>query len=158
SLQHPHILPLFDSGSADGLLWYVMPFVEGETLRARLTRERQLPVDVAVPLVSEMAEALDHAHRQGVVHRDVKPENVLRPDGHALVADFGIALALEHAGGDRLTRTGLTIGTPQYMAPEQAAAERAIDARADVYALGVVLHEMLTGETPFAAASPQVVL
>ena len=125
SLQHPHILPLFDSGSADGLLWYVMPFVEGETLRSRLAREGRLPVDVALQLVREMADALEYAHGRGVVHRDVKPENVLLQDGHALVADFGIALALEHAGGERLTRTGITLGTPQYMAPEQAAGERA---------------------------------
>ena len=158
SLQHPHILPLFDSGSADGLVWYVMPFVEGETLRSRLAREGRLPVDIAVQLVSEMANALEYAHRRGIVHRDVKPENVLLQDGHALVADFGIALALEHAGGERLTRTGLTLGTPQYMAPEQAAGERALDARTDVYALGAVLHEMLAGEPPFAAASPQAVL
>jgi serine/threonine-protein kinase len=172
SLQHPHILPLFDSGSvparhphreqsqAEGpsLLYYVMPFVEGETLRSRLDREKRLPVPVAVQLAREMAEALDHAHHHGVVHRDVKPENVLLQGEHALVADFGIALALQHAGGERLTRTGLTIGTPQYMAPEQAAGERTIDARADVYALGVVLHEMLAGESPFAAASQHAVL
>jgi serine/threonine-protein kinase len=158
SLQHPHILPLFDSGSEAGLLWYVMPFVEGETLRERLARERRLPVDVSLRLVREMADALEHAHRRGLVHRDVKPENVLVHDGHALIADFGIALALEEAGGERLTRTGITIGTPQYMAPEQAAGERAIDARADVYALGAVLHEMLSGESPFAAGSPAAVL
>ena len=158
SLQHPHILPLFDSGSADGLLWYVMPFVEGETLRSRLARERRLPVDVAVQFAREMADALEHAHRHGVVHRDVKPENVLLQGDHALVADFGIALALEHAGGDRLTRTGIAIGTPQYMAPEQASGERAIDARADVYALGAVLHEMLAGESAFAAGSRPAVL
>jgi eukaryotic-like serine/threonine-protein kinase len=158
SLQHPHILPLFESGSAAGLLWYVMPFVEGETLRSRLAREGRLPVDIAVQLVREMADALEYAHRRGVVHRDVKPENVLLQDGHALVADFGIALALEHAGGERLTRTGLTLGTPQYMAPEQAGGERALDARTDVYALGAVLHEMLAGEPPFAAATRQDVL
>ena len=164
-LQHPHILPLFDSGAVpataradDGLLWYVMPFVEGETLRARLAREGRLPVNVAVQLAREMADALDHAHRNGIVHRDVKPENVLLQGDHALVADFGIALALEHAGGDRLTRTGIAIGTPQYMAPEQASGERAIDARADVYALGAVLHEMLAGQSPFAASSRAAVL
>ena len=164
-LQHPHILPLFDSGAVpatargdEGLLWYVMPFVEGETLRARLAREGRLPVHVAVQLAREMADALDHAHRNGIVHRDVKPENVLLQGDHALVADFGIALALEHAGGDRLTRTGIAIGTPQYMAPEQASGERAIDARADVYALGAVLHEMLAGESPFAASSRAAVL
>jgi serine/threonine-protein kinase len=158
SLQHPHILPLFDSGSADGLLWYVMPLVEGETLRSRLARERRLPVGDALQLVREMADALEYAHRHGVVHRDVKPENVLLQSGHALVADFGIALALEHAGGARLTRTGITLGTPSYMAPEQATGHGAIDARTDVYALGAVLHEMLAGESPFAAASHQEIL
>jgi len=153
SLQHPHILPLFDSGSAAGLVWYVMPFVEGETLRSRLARERRLPVDEALQLVREIADALEYAHRHGVVHRDVKPENVLLQSGHALVADFGIALALENAGGARLTHTGITLGTPSYMAPEQAAGDRPIDARTDVYALGAVLHEMLAGESPFAARS-----
>jgi serine/threonine-protein kinase len=152
SLQHPHILPLFDSGSAAGLVWYVMPFVEGETLRSRLAREHRLPVDQALQLVREMADALEYAHRHGVVHRDVKPENVLLQSGHALVADFGIALALQNAGGARITRTGITLGTPSYMAPEQAAGDRPIDARTDVYALGAVLHEMLAGESPFAAA------
>ena len=158
SLQHPHILPLFDSGSAEGLLWYVMPFVEGETLRSRLARERRLPVYDALQLVREMADALEYAHRHGVVHRDVKPENVLLQSGHALVADFGIALALERAGGARLTRTGITLGTPSYMAPEQVAGDHPIDARADVYALGAVLHEMLVGEPPFAAGSHQEVV
>ena len=158
SLQHPHILPLFDSGSAGGLLWYVMPFVEGETLRTRLTRGGRLAVEEAVRLVREIADALEHAHRHGVVHRDVKPENVLLHDGHALVADFGIALAVEQAGGDRLTRTGITLGTPQYMAPEQAIGERTIDARTDVYALGTVLYEMIAGEPPFAAPSQAAVL
>jgi hypothetical protein len=152
SLQHPHILPLFDSGSGEGLLWYVMPFVEGETLRSRLARERRLPVDDALQLMREMSDALDYAHRRGIVHRDVKPENVLLQGGHALVADFGIALALENAGGARITRTGITLGTPSYMAPEQAAGNRPIDARTDVYALGAVMHEMLAGESPFAAA------
>jgi serine/threonine-protein kinase len=158
SLQHPHILPLFDSGNAEGLLWYVMPFVDGETLRSRLAREQRLPVDNAVQLVREMADALEYAHTRGVVHRDVKPENVLLQGGHALVADFGIALALEHAGGARLTRTGITLGTPSYMSPEQAAGDRRVDARTDVYALGAVLHEMLAGESPFAAASRQEML
>jgi eukaryotic-like serine/threonine-protein kinase len=155
SLQHPHILPLFDSGSAAGLVWYVMPFVEGETLRSRLARERRFSVDDALQLAREMADALEYAHRHGVVHRDVKPENVLLQSGHAMVADFGIALALENAGGARITRTGITLGTPSYMAPEQAAGGRPIDARTDVYALGAVLHEMLAGESPFAAASHQ---
>ncbi|MDB4877055.1 MAG: protein kinase [Gemmatimonadetes bacterium] len=158
SLLHPHILPLFDSGSADGLLWYAMPFVEGETLRSRLAREGQLPVAEAVRLAREIADALDHAHLRGIVHRDVKPENVLLQDGHALVADFGIALALEQAGGERITRTGFALGTPQYMAPEQAAGERVLDARVDVYALGAVLHEMLAGEPPFAAPTRQAVV
>src|SRR5829696_1167528 len=158
SLQHPHILPLFDSGSADGVLWYAMPFVEGETLRSRLAREGPMPVAEALRLAREVADALDHAHARGVVHRDVKPENVLLQDGHALVADFGIALALEQAGGERITRTGLALGTPQYMAPEQAAGERALDERVDVYALGAVLHEMLAGEPPFAAPTRQAVV
>ncbi len=158
SLQHPHILPLFDSGNVDGLLWYVMPFVEGETLRSRLAREGRLPVDTALQFFCEMADALDYAHHHGVVHRDVKPENVLLQSGHALVADFGIALALERAGGERLTRTGISLGTPQYMAPEQAAGEHAVDARTDVYALGAVLYEMIAGEAPFAAESKQAVL
>lgn len=158
SLQHPNILPLFDSGNADGLLWYAMPYIDGETLRSRLERERRLPVDESIRLVGEIAEALEHAHARGVVHRDVKPENVLLQGGHALVADFGIALALEHAGGERLTRTGIALGTPQYMAPEQASGDRTIDARADVYALGAVLHEMLVGESPFSASSRAAVL
>lgn len=157
-LQHPHILPLFESGSSAGLLWYVMPFVDGETLRSRLAREGRLPVDEAIRIAGEVADALDYAHARGIVHRDVKPENVLLQSGHALVADFGIALALEQAGGERLTRTGLTVGTPQYMAPEQAAGERAIDARVDVYALGAMLHEMLGGEPPFGTGSRQAVL
>ena len=154
SLQHPHILPLFDSGSNGDLLWYVMPYVEGETLRSRLMRDGRLPEDEAVRVAREMADALQHAHSHGVVHRDVKPENVLLQGGHALIADFGVALALEHAGGDRLTRTGIAIGTPRYMAPEQAAGERTIDARADVYALGAVLREMLAGDSRVAARSP----
>ncbi len=158
SLLHPHILPLFDSGSADGLLWYAMPFVEGETLRAYLARVGSLPVAEAVRLAREVADALDHAHSRGIIHRDVKPENVLLQDGHALVADFGIALALEQAGGERITRTGLALGTPQYMAPEQASGERVLDARVDVYALGAVLHEMIAGAPPFAAPTRQAVV
>jgi tRNA A-37 threonylcarbamoyl transferase component Bud32 len=157
-LQHPHILPLFDSGSAGRLLWYVMPLVEGETLRSRLAREGRVPVEEAVRIATEVADALEHAHAREIVHRDIKPENVLLQGGHALVADFGIALAIEHAGGERLTRTGLTLGTPQYMAPEQAAGERALDARVDVYSLAATLYEMLAGEPPFAAESRQAVV
>src|SRR5688572_16271242 len=157
-LQHPHILPLFDSGSADGQLYYVMPFVEGETLRARLERERQLPVRDAVRIAREVADALAYAHARGVIHRDVKPENILLHGGHALVADFGIALAVQQAGGQRITQTGLSLGTPQYMAPEQAAGEKSVDARADVYALGAVLYEMLSGEPPFTGPTTQAVI
>ncbi|MFL5616323.1 MAG: protein kinase domain-containing protein [Gemmatimonadaceae bacterium] len=157
-LQHPNILPLFDSGSVAGLLWYAMPFVEGETLRSRLKRESRLPVPEATRITREVADALEHAHARGILHRDIKPENILLRDGHALVADFGIALALEHAGGERLTKTGLTLGTPQYMAPEQASGERTLDGRVDVYALGAVLYEMLAAEPPFTSASRQAVL
>ncbi|HEX4931873.1 MAG TPA: protein kinase [Gemmatimonadaceae bacterium] len=157
-LQHPHILPLLDSGAADGLLYYVMPLVTGESLRARLERERQLPVADAVRLAREVAGALEHAHRQGIVHRDIKPENILLQDGAALVADFGIALAVQQAGGQRLTQTGLSLGTPQYMSPEQAMGERAIDARSDVYALGAVTYEMLAGEPPFTGPTVQAIV
>ncbi len=158
NLQHPHILPLFDSGSADGLLYYVMPYVDGETLRTRLERERQLPVATAVRVATEVADALEYAHKRGVIHRDIKPENILLHDGRALVADFGIALAVEQAGGQRMTQTGLSLGTPQYMAPEQAMGERTIDARADIYALGAVTYEMLAGEPPFTGATAQAVV
>ena len=158
SLQHPHILPLFDSGEADGQLFYVMPLVEGQTLRARLERERQLPIPDALRIASEVADALQYAHERGVIHRDVKPENILLQGGHALVADFGIALAVQQAGGARMTQTGLSLGTPQYMAPEQAMAERTIDARADVYALGAVTYEMLVGEPPFTGATAQAIV
>ncbi len=157
-LQHPHILPLLDSGEADGLLYYVMPLVTGETLRTRLERERQLPIADAVRIAREVASALDYAHRQNVIHRDIKPENILLHDGSALVADFGIALAVQSAGGQRLTQTGRSLGTPQYMSPEQAMGERTIDARSDVYALGAVTYEMLTGEPPFTGASMQAVV
>jgi len=149
-LQHPHILPLLDSGAADGLLYYVMPYVRGETLRARLEREKQLPIADAVRIAREVAAALDHAHKQGVIHRDIKPENILLQDGAAVVADFGIALAVQQAGGQRMTQTGLSLGTPQYMSPEQAMGERTIDARSDIYALGAVTYEMLAGEPPFS--------
>ncbi len=157
-LQHPHILPLLDSGEADGLLYYVMPLVTGETLRARLEREKQLPIADAVRIAREVASALDYAHRQGVVHRDIKPENILLHDGSALVADFGIALAVQSAGGARMTQTGLSLGTPQYMSPEQAMGERTIDARSDIYALGTVVYEMLTGAPPFTGASVQAIV
>ncbi|WP_309670861.1 protein kinase [Gemmatimonas sp.] len=157
-LQHPHILPLLDSGAADGLLYYVMPYVRGETLRARLDRERQLPLDDALRIAREVAGALEHAHRQGIIHRDIKPENILLQDGAAVVADFGIALAVQSAGGARMTQTGLSLGTPQYMSPEQAMGERAIDARSDIYALGAVTYEMLVGEPPFTGASVQAIV
>jgi serine/threonine-protein kinase len=157
-LQHPHILPLLDSGDADGLLYYVMPLVTGETLRTRLERERQLPVDDAVRIAREVADALGYAHGLGVIHRDVKPENILLQGGHALVADFGIALAVQTAAGQRMTQTGLSLGTPQYMSPEQAMGERAIDARSDVYALGAVTYEMLVGEPPFTGPSVQAIV
>jgi Tol biopolymer transport system component len=159
SLQHPHILPLHDSGEADGLVFYVMPYVEGESLRDRLTREKQLQVDEAVRLATEVASALDYAHRHGVVHRDIKPENVLLHEGQALVADFGIALAASRSeGGTRLTETGMSLGTPHYMAPEQAMGEREITPKADVYALGCVLYEMLTGEPPFTGPTAQAII
>jgi serine/threonine-protein kinase len=155
SLQHPHILPLFESGTADGFLFYVMPFVEGETLRGKLDRERQLGIDVAVRIAREVADALDYAHRHGVIHRDIKPENILLHDGRATVTDFGIALAVSAAAGGRMTETGLSLGTPQYMSPEQATAEREITGRSDIYSLGCVLYEMLTGNPPHVGATAQ---
>ncbi len=158
NLQHPHILGLIDSGEADGLLYYVMPYVSGESLRGRLARERQLPVDEAVRLAREVASALDYAHRQGVVHRDIKPENVLLQDGQALVADFGIALAVQQAGGHRMTQTGMSLGTPAYMSPEQAMGEREIGTRSDVYALGAMTYEMLAGEPPFTGPNSQAIV
>ncbi len=157
-LQHPHILPLLDSGVADGLLYYVMPYVRGETLRSRLERERQLPIADAVRIAREVAGALEHAHKQGIIHRDIKPENILLQDGAALVADFGIALAVQTAGGARMTQTGLSLGTPSYMSPEQAMGERSIDARSDIYALGAVTYEMLAGEPPFSGPSTQAIV
>jgi serine/threonine-protein kinase len=158
SLQHPHVLPLFDSGSADGLLYYVMPFVEGEALRGRLEREQQLPVPDALRIAIEVADALQYAHERGVIHRDIKPENILLQNGHALVADFGIALAVEQAGGQRMTQTGISLGTPQYMAPEHAMGERAVGARADIYALGAVTYEMLAGMPPFTGPNAQAIV
>jgi serine/threonine-protein kinase len=158
NLQHPHILGLIDSGEADGLLYYVMPYVTGESLRARLQRERQLPVDDALRIAREVASALDYAHRQGVVHRDIKPENILLQDGAALVADFGIALAVHQAGGHRMTQTGMSLGTPAYMSPEQAMGEREIGPRSDVYALGAMAYEMLAGEPPFTGPNSQAIV
>ncbi|MGH7559509.1 MAG: protein kinase domain-containing protein [Gemmatimonadales bacterium] len=158
SLQHPHILPLHDSGEADSFLFYVMPFVDGESLRDRLVRERQLPIDDAIRLATEVAGALAYAHRRGVIHRDIKPENILIASGSAVVADFGIARAVTEAGGGRLTETGLSLGTPQYMSPEQATADRELDGRSDVYALGAVVYEMLTGEPPYTGPTTQAVI
>jgi len=157
NLQHPHILSLIDSGENDQQLWYVMPLVEGESLRDRITREKQLPVPDAVRLAIEVASALDYAHRHGVIHRDIKPDNILLHDGHALVADFGIALAASRAGS-RMTETGMSLGTPHYMSPEQAMGEREITARSDVYALGCVLYEMLTGAPPFTGPTAQAIV
>jgi serine/threonine-protein kinase len=158
NLQHPHILPLFDSGAADGFLFYVMPFVEGESLRDRLTREKQLPIGDAVRIATEVAGALDYAHRHSVIHRDIKPENVMLHDGSALVTDFGIALAVSSAGGTRMTETGMSLGTPHYMSPEQAMGQREITARSDVYALGCVTYEMLIGEPPFTGPTAQAIV
>jgi serine/threonine-protein kinase len=158
NLQHGHILPLFDSGAADGLLYYVMPYVDGESLRDRLKRERQLSIGEAVRLLTQITSALDYAHRWGVLHRDIKPENILLRDGHALVADFGIALALSHAGGSRLTETGMSLGTPQYMSPEQATGDRDLDARSDLYSVAAVGYELLAGEPPFTGPTLQAVL
>jgi len=157
-LQHPHILGLLDSGTAGDVLYYVMPYVEGESLRDRLDRESQLQVDAAVTLAREVAGALDYAHRHGVVHRDIKPENILLSADQALVADFGIAKAFDAAGGEKLTETGLSLGTPHYMSPEQASATRSLDGRSDIYALGCVLYEMLAGAPPFTGPNAQSIL
>jgi serine/threonine-protein kinase len=162
SLQHPHILPLFDSGQAQAgdrvYLYYVMPYVEGETLRQKLDREKQLGVEESVKIARAVATALDYAHRRGIVHRDIKPENVMLFEGQALVADFGIALAISQAGGMRVTETGLSVGTPHYMSPEQAAADRTLDGRTDVYSLGAVMFEMLVGRRPFEASNTPAVM
>jgi hypothetical protein len=159
NLQHPHILGLIDSGEVQGTAYYVMPFVEGESLRDRLTREKQLPIADAVRLATQVAGALDYAHRHGVIHRDIKPENVMLHDGSALVADFGIALAVSSAGGgSRMTETGMSLGTPHYMSPEQAMGEREITARSDVYALGAMTYEMLVGEPPFTGPTAQAIV
>ena len=157
-LQHPHILPVFDSGEADGQLWYTMPYIEGESLRARLRHQPKLPIEEAVQIASDVADALAYAHERGIIHRDVKPENVLLSGGHALVADFGIARAVGPTEGDKLTGTGLALGTPAYMSPEQAAGSGALDGRSDQYSLGCVLYEMLAGEQAFTGPTPQAVI
>ncbi|HEX5631957.1 MAG TPA: serine/threonine-protein kinase, partial [Gemmatimonadales bacterium] len=155
SLHHPHILPLFDSGTAEGWLYYVMPYVEGETLRDRISREGRLSLDETLQVAREVTDALGYAHGRGVIHRDIKPENILLSGGHALVADFGIAKAVGELGGARLTQTGLAVGTPAYMSPEQALGGVDLDARSDLFSLGCVVFEMLTGEPPYAAPTPQ---
>ena len=158
NLQHPNLLPLYDSGEAEGLLFYFMPYVDGESLRAKLLREKQLPIDEAVHIAKAVASAIGYAHRHGVVHRDLKPENILLHDGRPLVADFGIALAVSKAGGERITQTGMSLGTPQYMSPEQATGDRPIDGRTDIYSLGAVLYEMLTGDPPHTASTAQALI
>jgi serine/threonine-protein kinase len=158
NLTHPHILPLFDSGEAEGFLYYVMPFIEGESLRDRLVREQKLSVPEAVGIIDQVASALSHAHESGLVHRDVKPENILLAGDQAIVADFGIARAVQAAGAERLTGTGLAVGTPAYISPEQAAGGENVDGRSDVYALGCVVYEMVSGRTPFEASNPQALL
>ena len=157
NLRHPHIVPLYDSGTADGLLYYVMPLVEGESLRDRLARDKQLPIDEALRIAGEVADALSYAHARGVVHRDIKPENIMLEAGHAVVADFGIARAVSAAGGERLTQTGMAVGTPMYMSPEQAAGETDLDGRSDLYSLGCVLYEMLGGQPPFTGPTAAAV-
>jgi len=158
NLQHPNLLPLFDSGEADGMLFYVMPFIEGESLRARLDRETVLPVEEAVRIAIACLSALDYAHRKNVVHRDLKPDNILLIEGQPLIADFGIALAVSNAGGARLTSTGVSIGTPQYMSPEQGMGERQVDGRSDIYSLAAVLYEMLTGEQPVTGPTASAII
>ena len=157
-LDHPHILPLLDSGDAGGFLYYVMPYVQGETLRTRLTREKQLPLDDALQIAAEVADALNYAHGQGIVHRDIKPENLLLAGRHVRVADFGIARAVTAAGGDSLTATGVAIGTPVYMSPEQAGGSKDVDGRSDLYSLGCVLYEMLAGHPPFTGGTAHEIL
>src|SRR5881296_4393938 len=157
-LTHPHILPLHDSGTAQGSLYYVMPYVEGETLRERLEREGQLPLDEALRLTRAIATALDFAHGRGVIHRDIKPENIMLYQGEPMVADFGIALAVSMAGRERLTETGLSLGTPAYMSPEQASAEPRLDGRTDQYSLACVLYETLAGEPPYTGPTAQAII
>ena len=157
-LQHPHMLTLIDSGSEEGILYYVMPYVEGESLRGRLDREKQLPIDDALQITSEVADALSYSHSRGVLHRDIKPENILLSGGHAIVADFGIARAISVAGEGRLTHTGVSVGTPAYMSPEQGTGSGQLDARSDIYSLGCVLYEMLAGDPPFTGTTAQAVV
>jgi serine/threonine protein kinase len=157
-LSHPAILPLYDSGEAEGLLYYVMPFVEGESLRDRLDREKQLPIEDTLSIARDVTDALAYAHERGVIHRDIKPENILLQGGRAVVSDFGIARAVDQAGGERLTETGMAVGTPAYMSPEQASGEHDIDARSDIYSTGCVLYELLAGDTPHTGSTPQVLL
>ena len=157
-LDHPHILTLIDSGQTDGVLWYVLPYVRGESLRAKLAREKQLSVEEAIRIATQVASALDYAHRHGIIHRDIKPENILLHEGEAVVADFGIALAVREAGGERLTETGLSLGTPHYMSPEQATGSREPEPRSDLYSLGAVVYEMLTGEPPHTGPTAQAVI
>jgi serine/threonine-protein kinase len=154
-LSHPHILPLFDSGEAEGLFYLVMPYVKGESLRDRLDREGPLPLQQAVTVASEVGDALAYAHESGLVHRDIKPENILFQSGHAAVTDFGIAVTTSEGADTRLTRTGMAVGTVAYMSPEQAAGEREVDARSDIYALGCILFEMLEGQSPFTGQTPR---
>ncbi len=157
-LSHPHILPLYDSGEVDGFLYYTMPLVEGESLADRIEREQMLPLDDALQITREVADALNYAHARGLVHRDIKPDNLMLTGGHAVVTDFGIARAVSAAGGDRLTQTGMAVGTPLYMSPEQAVAVEEIDGRSDIYALGCVLYEMVAGTPPFTGPTPQAVM
>jgi len=158
NLQHPNLLPLFDSGEANGVLFYVMPFVDGESLRQRLDREKQLPIDEAVRIAVAIAGALEYAHQHGIIHRDLKPENILLQSGQPVITDFGIALAVSNAGGARITQTGLSLGTPQYMSPEQATGDRALDSRTDVYSLGAITYEMLVGDPPHLGGTAQAVI
>jgi serine/threonine-protein kinase len=158
ALNHPHVLPLLDSGEADGLLFYVMPYVRGESLRQKLSREKQLSIEAAIGIARQVAAALDHAHAHGLIHRDIKPENILLHEGEAMVTDFGIALARDAGRDERLTGTGLSLGTPAYMSPEQAAGDREVDSRSDIYSLGCVLYELLAGEPPYTGPSAQAVM